>query len=106
MEVGETPFGALIREVKEETGYLVEPGYLIGAYSSPLFDDLVLSMMAMPVAREAWCANEEIAEVGYYPVDALPEPFSVHARRRIEDALTGRKGIVHIFHNSPPPKVS
>jgi ADP-ribose pyrophosphatase YjhB (NUDIX family) len=85
MEPREAPIEALIREVREETGYEVEVGSLIGVYSMPWKDDLVLCFQATIVSRGPWSTSGEIAEVGFFPFDGLPQPFSRRARCRIND---------------------
>ena len=92
VEPGESPLDALRREVLEESGLEVEPGELIGVYAKPQEDDLVLSFRATVVGRTAWRPNDEIAELGYFGRDELPEPMSVAARARVRDAFEGSRG--------------
>jgi len=97
MERGETPTQTLEREVREETGYLVKTDQLIGVYSVPSKDDLVLFFGAHIVAQDSWQPNGEITAGGFFAEDNLPEPLSPRARQRIEDALAGRTGVAHVF---------
>ena len=97
MEIGESPVGALKREVLEETGYIIEPGHLIGVYAKPYRDDLVLSFNATILSREPWQPNHEIAEVGFFAPEALPEGMGVIARTRILDAVANQKGVFRVF---------
>lgn len=76
MEPGGTPIEALKREVREESGYEVEVGTLVGVYSMPWKDDVVLCLRATIVGHRPWNANNEIAEVGFFSLDHLPRPFS------------------------------
>ena len=87
METGESPLEALKREVLEETGLSITPGELLGVYAKPAEDDLVLSFRATVVGGTAWQANDEIAELGYFGRNELPEPASVAARVRMRDAF-------------------
>src|SRR5687768_7672834 len=62
VEAGESLETALIREVFEETGYQVEPKFVIGVYSAPFKDDVVISFGVMVMGRTEWEPNQEIAE--------------------------------------------
>ena len=100
VEAGESPVETLVREVLEETGYIVEPGELIGVYAKPYRDDLVLSFRARIIGREPWSPNHEISEIGFYKVDALPDHMGVIARTRIMDGSENLRGIFRVF-NTP-----
>jgi 8-oxo-dGTP pyrophosphatase MutT (NUDIX family) len=96
VDPGESPLDALAREVAEETGLEVEPGELLGVYAKPQVDDVVLSVRAKITGRRAWKPNDEIAELGYFALDELPEPMSDAARARIVDALEGRTDVLRV----------
>ncbi len=97
VESGESPLDALKREVHEESGLDVDAGELVGVYSKPHKDDIVLFFRARVVARNPWQPNEEISHLGYFGRDELPEPMGLGARTRIIDALDGAAGIVRII---------
>lgn len=97
MEPRESPLATLAREVHEETGYIVSPGTLLGVYSVPWKDDLVVCFTATILGRDPWEAGAEIAAVGFFAREDLPEPFGPRARRRIDDMVAGRSGVVHVF---------
>ena len=97
VEPGESPNDALTREVREETGLEVEAVELLGAYAKPYKDDVVLSMRARIIAQHPWQPDGEIADVGYFGLDELPEPMSAAARVRITDALMGRSGVIRVI---------
>lgn len=97
MENGETPIEALTREVREETGYHVEIGDLIGVYSTPAKDDVVLSFVAQIVGRSPWQPNNEIAEMGFFGREELPQPMRQRTHARIVDAFAGERGVVRVF---------
>jgi ADP-ribose pyrophosphatase YjhB (NUDIX family) len=96
VEAGESPLDALKREVLEETGLSIAPGELLGVYAKPQEDDLVLSFRASVIGRSAWSPNAEIAELGYFGRDELPEPMSVAARTRVLDAFDGSDSIFRV----------
>jgi ADP-ribose pyrophosphatase YjhB (NUDIX family) len=100
IEPGESPIQALKREVLEEASLEVVPEELVGVYSKPHKDDLVLFFRARVVARNPWQPNDEIAELGYYGRDDLPLPMDIGPRVRIVDALDGVTGIVRIIPQS------
>lgn len=97
MEAGESPTDCLTREVREETGLIAQAGPLIGVYSAPFKDDLVLFFHATVVGKADWQPTAEIAGFDYFAVDELPTPMTERARRRIVDAFDGRSGIVRVF---------
>jgi 8-oxo-dGTP diphosphatase len=98
--VGESPIAALKREVLEESGLDVVEDGLVGVYSKPLKDDLVLFLRARVLGRNQWQPNDEISEIGYFARDDLPEPMGIGARTRIIDALDGIRGIVRVIPES------
>jgi 8-oxo-dGTP diphosphatase len=97
VEHGESPLDALKREVLEESGLDVEAGELVGVYSKPYKDDIVLFFRASVVRRNSWQPNDEISHLGYFGRNELPEPMSPGVRTRITDALDGARGIVRVI---------
>ncbi len=100
VEAGESPIAALKREVLEESGLDVIEDGLVGVYSKPLKDDLVLFFRARVLGRNQWQPNDEISEIGYFGRDDLPEPMGLGVRTRIIDALDGITGIVRVIPES------
>jgi ADP-ribose pyrophosphatase YjhB (NUDIX family) len=96
VEAGESPLDALKREVLEETGLTIEPGELLGVYAKPQEDDVVLSFRASVIGRSSWQPNDEIAELGYFGREELPEPMSVAARTRVLDAFEGGRSTFRV----------
>jgi 8-oxo-dGTP diphosphatase len=97
VELGESPLDALKREVLEESGLEVVPEELVGVYSKPYKNDIVLFFRARVVAQNPWQPNDEVAQIGYFGRDELPEPMGLVARTRIIDALDGITGIVRVI---------
>jgi ADP-ribose pyrophosphatase YjhB (NUDIX family) len=97
VELGESPLDALKREVLEESGLDVVVDELVGVYSKPYKDDIVLFFRASVVGQNPWQPNDEIAQMGYFGRNELPEPMGFVARTRIIDALDGTKGIVRVI---------
>jgi 8-oxo-dGTP diphosphatase len=97
VEPGESPDDALKREVLEESGLDVVANELVGVYSKPFKDDIVLIFRARVVGRNPWQPNDEISQIGYFGRDDLPEPMGLVARIRIIDVLDGVTGVVRII---------
>jgi ADP-ribose pyrophosphatase YjhB (NUDIX family) len=86
MESGETVDEAICREVHEETGLEVEVERLVGVYSKPQKQEVVLTFRCQ-VTGGSLQPTEEISESRYFPPNALPENTLPKHRQRIEDAL-------------------
>jgi 8-oxo-dGTP diphosphatase len=94
VEPGERPAEAAVRETREETGLLVRIAACIGRYEfgSPLrlvgFAYLCEIEAETPVA-----AAHEIADVGWHPTRALPQPMGNILPVAIADALAGARDV-------------
>jgi 8-oxo-dGTP diphosphatase len=98
MEEGESLTQAVEREVREETGYIVQAKQLVGAYSSTYKDDLVLSIEAEIVDRDEWQPNQEISEIGFFAKDELPQPMRSGTTARILDAFNKEIGVMRVLN--------
>lgn len=97
MESGESVHDTLKRETREETGYLVEPIRLIGVYSHPAQNNVVIFFEATIVGREPWEPNDEISQTGFFMEDALPETVHPWASKKISDAFSSESGFVQCW---------
>ncbi len=100
VEVGESIAQAVVREVREETGYDVEPIRLIGVYSEPALttvryaDGNVIQFVSnlfecrIIGGATALCAETQALE-WHHPA-ALPTPFMPNHVIRVQDALQRR----------------
>jgi ADP-ribose pyrophosphatase YjhB (NUDIX family) len=101
VEPGESVLVATRREVREETGYEIEVGRLIGVYSDPRsqvveYPDL-RRVQIVNLCFEATAGDQgeletpdETLELGFFGTDALPQPFvPIHAIR-VSDAAVER----------------
>ena len=86
MEPGETVDEAVIREVREETGLEVAVERLIGVYSKPQKQEVVLTFRCH-VLGGLLQATEESQECRFFLPEELPEQTLPKHRQRIEDAL-------------------
>ena len=89
-DAGEAPDETAQRELLEETGLHAIPDRLTGVYFEPDHD---FGPMLHFVFGFAWhdrfspvASSPEIADVGYWPVAALPRPISDFTELRIRDA--------------------
>ena len=105
VDVGESALDAAIRETEEEVGIRIARAELFGVYTDPKYSivypngDQVQTFTIAFVAEE-WSGTprpdgDEVREVGFFPLDALPEPIYPIHRETIEDwRRLGRAGRV------------
>lgn len=86
MEPGETVEEALYREVREETSLDVAIDRLVGVYSKPQKQEVVLTFLCH-VTGGTLTLTEESRDCCFFPIDELPENTLPKHRQRIEDAL-------------------
>lgn len=80
LEVGEFVREAAIREAREETGLIVEPGELLGVYDRVLRNEdqrvqyhyVLIDFFCRPVGGEL-CAASDAEEVRWFSREELPE---------------------------------
>jgi 8-oxo-dGTP diphosphatase len=80
LEVGELVREAAVREAREETGLVVEPGELVGVYDRIVRDPqkrvqyhyVLIDFLCRPVGGEL-CAASDAAEVQWFTREELPE---------------------------------
>jgi 8-oxo-dGTP diphosphatase len=93
MEIGETVEEAICREVREETGLEVQVERLVGVYSKPQKQEVVLTFRCK-VSSGALQATEESRACAYFSPDALPRNTLPKHRERILDALLNQQAAV------------
>jgi 8-oxo-dGTP diphosphatase len=96
----ESPEDGVTREVYEETGYHVVVERLVGIYYAPHKSDLVISYECSIVRSDPWLADNEIAEIGFFAISALPTPMRKNTQIRIFDAASGERGVSRTFNLS------
>ena len=92
VDPGETVAAAARREVAEETGVVpLDEPRLVGLYLNRRVsrrDHVALMVFDRPVGRPALRApSMEIAEIGFFPLDALPEEATGATRRRLAEVF-------------------
>ena len=89
VERGESLDRAAIRETREETGLDVRLGRVVGLYSQPAVDELIVTFEA-EVVNGAWhLGTDEIAGCAYFTMASLPAAVRPELRVRIDDFLRG-----------------
>ncbi len=83
VERGEVVEEAVIREVKEETGFTIELGPLIALLSSE-GEPVVLAVYTGTIVDGIQDAGDDLIELGWFVPDALPELAFPHDREIID----------------------
>jgi ADP-ribose pyrophosphatase YjhB (NUDIX family) len=100
VNLGESVRTAVEREVREETGWAIEAGRLVGVYSDPArqvidygggrrVQAVNLCFEARALAPGEPGTPHETLATGFFAWDRLPEPFVPIHRIRIQDAFAG-----------------
>jgi len=95
VDVGESALDAAIRETEEEVGVRILRADLFGVYTAPKYSvvypngDQVQTFTVAVLARE-WEGmprpdGDEVTEVGFFALDALPDPIYEIHRETIDD---------------------
>ena len=71
LEKGETPWGCIIRETKEETGLDIEVSHLMGIYSKPQKDEVVF-MFVCHISGGELKLTEESRALKYFALTDIP----------------------------------
>lgn len=94
VHAGETAEAAARRELREETGYeATGPARFVGLYFNPAMagrDHVALYQIDTCARCRAFRANREIAEIGFFPPNDLPETTTAATRRRLSELLEGQ----------------
>jgi mutator protein MutT len=86
VERGEVVEEAAVREVREETGFQVELGPLVGLISSP-GETVVLAVYTGSIVSGSERAADDLTELGWFAPDCLPElafPHDVNILERLK----------------------
>lgn len=92
IDPGETIDEGLRREVREETGLEIEVGQLVGVYSKPRKQEIVLSFRCHVIGGELNAiGDDDIDESRYFATDDLPTNTLPKHRERVMDALLNQE---------------
>ncbi|OJW51282.1 MAG: hypothetical protein BGO67_12685 [Alphaproteobacteria bacterium 41-28] len=89
VDAGESGLQALIRELKEEVGVILqESPSILGFYHNRYEkrDDYVIVYVCKKFEKEE-VTSKEISEARWFPLNALPPDISPSTKRRIEEYL-------------------
>jgi ADP-ribose pyrophosphatase YjhB (NUDIX family) len=93
VEPGETLMDALTKELREEAGVeLAGPPQWHGMFfndSASSRDHVAVYIVRGFTLRQPHVPDAEIAEMGFFPVNALPAAATMATRRRLAEALHG-----------------
>ena len=93
VEINETVFEALQRELREEANVeITGPATLLGVFHQPQFsrrDHVLVYVIRSFTWNGAHKPNFEIAECAFFARDALPQGMSLGAQRRLAEILDG-----------------
>jgi ADP-ribose pyrophosphatase YjhB (NUDIX family) len=94
LEENESVPDAVIREVLEETGYLVAVKELIAVGSRPATNDLIIVVAADMIEKRSSVEIDpaEISEIQFFPFDQLPSPMKPEARKLLALFQSGARG--------------
>lgn len=94
VERGESLQTAVVRELEEECAIAAEAPTLTRMYYSEMegrSDHIALFSVAKFAKIAGRTPDAEIAEMGFFAIDALPEGASPATRRRIDEVFRGRE---------------
>jgi 8-oxo-dGTP pyrophosphatase MutT (NUDIX family) len=86
-EEGETPWDAVTREVKEETGLDVVVSHLVSIGSRPTGSDLVFTFLCAVSGGEISITDSEVDQITYFALSDFPANIAPSKLARIQDAL-------------------
>ena len=89
VEAGESPWEALVREIKEETGFEAKPTHLTGVYSKPDKNEIVLSFACQITGGEI-TTTDEADKIEYFEVGQIPKNTSPKQVERIKEYFSDK----------------
>lgn len=90
LEPGETVEECLAREVQEEVGIAIRVVRLVGVYSKPQKNEIVLTFLCKLASDDEPTTSDEVSEVGWFKLDRIPDDTLPKHRQRIADAALGQ----------------
>jgi mutator protein MutT len=100
LEKGESPRQGIIREVKEETGLIVETERLSGVYYKPENNEIIFSFVCKIIDGEI-TLTDEADQINYLDINDFPQNVSPKQKERAEDALLKKEKSVLKIQKGP-----
>lgn len=100
VDPGESPWGALVREIEEETGLEAAPVHLSGVYSKPESNEIVFSFFCR-VTGGAGRFTDEADRIEYFSLERIPKNTVPKQVERIEDFFSDRRGTHYRVQSGP-----
>lgn len=101
VEENESPWNAVIREVKEETGFDVDISKFTGVYSKPDRNEIVFSFKCNVIGGEL-TKSYESDDFKYFSFEEIPENSSKNQIARIKDYLDNNDKTIFKLQGGKP----
>lgn len=94
VEAGETPLEAVTREAREETRIAIRVDHVVGVYRLENGFTATLFGCSITSGEPTLPESGEIAEIGWFRPEEIPEPTSNLLHHALDDIVEGRRGVV------------
>jgi len=102
IEGDEAPAATARREAAEETGLVIRPTALLGAFPGGGPDSHVVLLVYRGVVEGGTlAAGDDAIDAGFFPLAAPPTPFAYGPHRRVLDLLRAEAGGGPLLRSSP-----
>nr|WP_269635094.1 NUDIX domain-containing protein [Mastigocladopsis repens] len=103
MEEGETPWVAVVREVEEEVGLVIEVERLLGIYSRPDQNEVAFGFLCGVVGGSLRC-SDEADSIEYFEIDQIPRNTNHEQVEALQDAAKQELQATLRLQTEPSPR--